>query len=203
VAPPDVVAMTSSIFQAEAERAFQFLCDAGFTITDRAANALHYENARSFVTISWDPRSGELNLYVGIGRDTGEPNDRFTLTDLLAMEKADLPEASRPFQVADEGALRGCIERLANDLRLYGQPVMTADPMYFRCLRTFRTKQSRIYMRDMELRRVRAEAETAWRKRDFPAAARLFNSMMDDLTDAERAKLEYSNMRRHSKDAEE
>jgi hypothetical protein len=182
-------------FADEVARAFSFLEDAGFRLVNRDAARLQYKTDKVFVTVEWDPRSGEINVFIGRQPRNDEPRDAFSLRDLLAMQDVRVPERRMPFQVSEEGRLGPFLEKLAEDMRKYGQPALAGDRVFFRRLRAFRSAQSHAYMRDMELRRVRSEAEKAWRKRELDRVIELYTSIENDLTESERGKLDYA--RRH------
>jgi hypothetical protein len=172
--------------------AFSFLEDSGYRRVEQGATRIRYETDRVFVAIDWDPRSGELNAFLGLQPTKGEQPDGFSLTDLLRMENVDVPERNMPFQVADETQLGPFLTRLAEDIRAHAQAALAGDRMFFHRLKAFRSAQSQVYMRDMKLRRVRSEVEEAWRGRDFRRVRELYSSIKGDLTEAEKGKLEYA-----------
>ncbi|MHB8592479.1 MAG: hypothetical protein ACYDBO_10840, partial [Vulcanimicrobiaceae bacterium] len=59
-------------------------------------------------------------------------------------------------------------------------------------LKVFRNAQAQTSMRDMELRRVRAEADMAWQERELNKLVTLYTSIEDQLTASEKAKLAYA-----------
>jgi hypothetical protein len=182
----------NSPFSDFAQRVFSFLEDAGFRLSERSAERLRYETAQVFLMVDRDPRDGALDVYIGLQPKKGEPRDDFSLTTLLAMEAADVPEARMPFQVFDQSKIGPFLERLAHDTKTYAQPALAGDRMFFHRLRAFRSAQSKAY----ELQRVRAQANRAWQSRDLDKLIVLYTSIEDQLTASERAKLGYA--RRHT-----
>jgi len=179
-------------FAEAAKQAFSFLERAGFRLTESDPAQLKYESVQVFVTIEWDVRSGELEVFLSLQPRKGKARDSFSLRDLLGMEGVDAPERKMPFQVAEEGKLKPFIDKLAEDTRRHAQPALAGDRMYFRRLRAYRNAQAQMYMRDMELRRVRAEADKAWQKRELDKVVRLYASIEGQLTVSEKAKLAYA-----------
>jgi hypothetical protein len=177
-------------------RAFAFLEEAGFRCTQDGSARLEYETDNVFVTVTWDCRSGEINENIGLQPRRGEQKYGFSLSDLLAMEGADLSERKMPFQVANENRLGPFVEKLAEDTKEFAQPALAGDRMYFRRLRTFTNAAARIYMRGMTLRGVRSQAEEAWQKRDFERVIYLYSSIENDLSRSERGKLDYARKQR-------
>lgn len=178
-------------FSDAAKRAFSFLEDAGFRLL-QGDRELQYETAQAFVTVEWDTRSGELNVFFGLQPKKSEQLGAFSLSDLLGMQGVDVPEGKMPFQVADESQVGPFLEKLAEDTRIHAQPALVGDRMFFRRLNSFRNAQAQAYMRDMELRRVRAEADKAWQKRDLEKLIGLYTPIEDQLTASEKAKLAYA-----------
>jgi hypothetical protein len=179
-------------FAEAAEQAFAFLEEVGFKLTQRSETRLQYESNQAVAVIEWDPRSGELEAFIGLLARKGELQETFSLTDVLNMQGAEAPNRRIPFQVADEDRLAPFLQRLAGDTRTHAQAALAGDRMFFRRLSTFRSAQSRAYMRDMELRRVRSEAERAWRNRDLSRLIRLYASIESDLSESEMGKLDYA-----------
>jgi hypothetical protein len=177
-------------------RTFSFLEEAGFRRLHLSPTLLRYEAENVFVTITWDPRSGEIDELIGLQPRKGERGDGFSLSDLLAMEGADVPERKMPFQVADESRLGPFLEKLAEDTSTFARSALAGDRMYFRRLKTFRSAAAQAYMRSMTLQNVRSEAEKAWHRREFDRVVDLYTSIESDLSGSERGKLEYAKRKR-------
>lgn len=175
-----------------ARQAFSFLEDAGFHLIQRDPARLQYETDQAVVTIEWDARSGEMNVFIGLQPRKGEPLDAFSLSDLLGMQGVDVPERKMPIQVADESRLGPFLEKLAEDTRVHAQPALAGDRMFFHRLKAFRDARSQAYMRDMRLRHVRSEAERAWRERELDKVIGLYTSIEDELSESEKGKLDYA-----------
>jgi hypothetical protein len=72
---------------------------------------------------------------------------------------------------------------------------LTGDRVFFRRLSVFRSAEARTYWRDVELSRVRREADMAWQSRELKTLIALYTSIEEDLTASERAKLAYAKQR--------
>jgi hypothetical protein len=128
----------SKRFSDVAQQAFIFLEKEGFCRTRVEPATLRYETENVFVTITWDTRSGEIDEFIGLTHASGKREDGFSLSDLLAMEGADVPERKMPFQVSDERRLGQFLEKLAADTRTFARRALAGDRLYFRRLKTFR-----------------------------------------------------------------
>ena len=183
-------------FTSAARRAFSFLESIGFRLVRSEPARLQYESAQTFVAIEWDARSGELNLFIGLQPGKGGVRDSFSLRDMLAMENMDVLQRKLPFQAADETKLGPFLNKMAEDVRTFAPQALAGDRMFFRWLKTFRSAQAGAYMRDMELRHVRAEAGKAWQKRDLDKLIILYSSIEDQLSASEKAKLAFARKHR-------
>ena len=184
--------MSSHRFPSEAERAFSFLEKMGFHLVEKAATRIQYVATRAFVAIEWDPRSGELNAFLGPHAASDEQPAKFSLTDLLRMRGVDVPEGKMPFQVADEGRIGPFLKRIAEDIRAYARPALAGDMAFFDRLEAFRSSQAHTEMRSMEVGRIRSAIDRAWRERNYRKVRELYSSVGGDLSDADRAKLAYA-----------
>jgi hypothetical protein len=188
--------MTPSTGFAEAAQvAFSFLESAGFRLVEQENARLGYESDQTLFSIEWDVRSGELNIFVGLKPRKGEKRDSFSLSDLLRMEGVDAPESLQPFQVSEEERLPAFLGRLAEDTRVHASSALAGDRMFFRRLEIFRNSQSSALLRDMTVRRVRLDADEAWRARDFNRVVDLYSLIGEEMNQAEKGRLEYA--RRH------
>jgi len=178
-------------FSEMAMQAFSFLEDAGFRCTKNAPSLLCYESDLSFVTVSWDARSGELDASIGLLPQTGQVQDGYSIADVLGF--AGLPESnSKPAQVADMSRLEPFIATLAKNVYTYAQPALAGDRVYFRELEIFRNTKAVAFMQDMKLQQMRSEVQGAWRGRQYDRVVALYTPLKDYLTESETRKLEYA-----------
>lgn len=179
-----------------ARKAFSFLEGAGFRLARIEASRLQYESTSSVVVIHWDVRSGELEAFVGLRSSAGQPLDVYSLTDVLGMKA--ILDRKMPLQVADENRLQPFVDQLADNLRLHAQPALEGNRMFFRRLETYRHAIAEALTRGLQLQQVRSGVEQAWQHRDFKRVVELYESVENDLSEAEKGKLEYA--RRHQVD---
>lgn len=172
-----------------AKEEFAFLSRRGFSVFSDSPGEVRFHSKNAAVSVTWDRRSGELDVYLEPLRDA-ETDKPYSLRDVLAMHGAALPEARQPFQVSELGKLQPFLHRLADDVSEYASEALAGDRMYYRRLSEFRSKQAQNFMRDMQVRRARANAAEAWKGREYGQVVEQFESIMDDLTPAERKKLE-------------
>lgn len=168
---------------------FAFLSRHGFSVFSDSFGEVRFHSKNTAVSVTWDRRSGELDVYLEPLRDveTGKP---YSLRDVLAMRGVASPEARQPFQVSSLSKLQPFLHRLANDVGEYASEALAGDRMYYRRLSEFRSKQAQNFMRDMRVRRARTNAAEAWKDQKYGHVVEQYESIMDDLTPAERKKLD-------------
>jgi hypothetical protein len=189
----------TSVFSSLAKEQFAFLMDRGFSLTADDSEKVCYQSAQSLVCITWDKRSGELDVYFQ-PQPHAEVDSPFSLRDLLAMEGVNVPEAKNPFQVSEQDRLHPFLTRLACDVDEHATKALAGDRMYFRQLSEYRGNQARAFMKDMQLRQTRAKADKAWQLHDYGQVVEQYESIRDDLSAAELKKLVIATNRMHSSD---
>lgn len=180
----------NSHFDDMTARAFGFLTEVGFQIVARSAHQVEFESRTSVVTVCWDQRSGELEVFFELLPRTGVSASKYSLRDVMNAQGV-RGDASAP-QVVDGTHLQRWLENIARAVRDHAQPALTGDRMFYRRVETFRHSQAVAYTQGIKLRHVRSAAESAWQERDLKSVVSLYASIEPELTDAERLKLDYA-----------
>jgi hypothetical protein len=175
---------------------FSFLLQRGFSLSIDDLDEVRFESAKSVVRVTWNRRSGELEVYMQLLHEAAGDKP-YSLRDLLSMEGKDLPEAREPFQVSEQDRLRPFLKRLADDVSKYASQALAGDRMYYRRLSEFRSVQARSFMRGMQLRQARAKADEAWGLRNYEQVVEQYELIRDDLNATERKKLALAKERLH------
>lgn len=182
------------LFSNLAKDEFSFLLDCGFSLSGENLREVRFQSAEVVVSIVWDDRSGELDVYLAPlrGAREGAP---YSLRDLLAMEGKDSLEARKPFQVSEEGRLRPFLKQLADDVSKYASRALAGDRMYYRRLSEYRSRQAQSLMKDMKLRQAKAKADEAWKHRNYEQVVSQYESIRAELSASELKKLEIAKSR--------
>jgi hypothetical protein len=180
----------NSHFDDMTARAFGFLTEVGFQIAARSAHQVEFESRTTVVTVCWDQRSGELEVFFELLPRSGASASKYSLRDVMDAQGV-RGYVSAP-QVADETRLQRWLENIASAVRNHAQPALIGDRMFYRRVETFRHAQAVAYTQSIRLRKVRGAAENAWRERDLKTVVSLYASIEPELTDAERLKLDYA-----------
>jgi len=184
--------MTGTFIE-QASNAFSFLNTKGFSIASLRHGELVYRKGRIFVTIDWSPKSGEIEVFIGPQKDIDDQNESYSLTDILRMEGVFDERINLPFQVPHENKLTPFLRQLAEYVESYAEPALAGDRMFFRRLASYRNREARAFMTEMQIRQLRDKAETAWSNKDYAKVVELYSSVdKKHLTKIEVERLEYS-----------
>ncbi len=178
-------------FQALASEAFAFLeADFGYERRLITEGSLRYETQNVFVVVGYDgQRSFELSL--DVWQRSAAVERSFNFGEVLRTVKA--PAAvSSSYQVTSEEALKRFLKDLAQALRKYGVDFLQNNIAAFAQIAQLRDQECSQYALERNLRRVRAEAEAAWQKKDYPAVVKALKPWRAALTATEVGKLEFA-----------
>lgn len=121
---------------------------------------------------------------------------RFRLAIFLACKMWTCRSGRGPSRSRKRIDLVHSLKNSPDDMRVHAQPALAGDRMFFHRLKAFRNAQSQAYMQDMELRRVRSEADKAWHERRLGDLIGLYTSIASHLTESEKGKLDYAKKHR-------
>lgn len=173
-----------------AAAAFSFLESAGFHLARMEVDYLRYESPSAVVTIVRDVRSGEIEAFAGLRSSAGQPDEVYSLTDIMGMER--VPNREMPWQVFDESKLQPFMNQLADDLRIHARPALVGDRVFFQRLDLFRSAKAKALTRRLRLQQVRSAVERAWRGKNLKRVMELYASIERDLSEVEKKKLDYA-----------
>jgi len=178
-------------FQTLTEEAFAFLEKSlGFKRHLVAEDLLRYETEDVFLVVSYDARrSFELSL--NLGQKNLSVERSFNFGEVLRSVKApeDVPSS---YQVTSEEALMPFLDKLAESLRRYGASLLQNDAAAFARLSRLRERECDQYALERDLREARAEADSAWRRKDYLAVVKALKPLRAALTAVEVGKLEFA-----------
>jgi len=157
---------------------------------------VRYESQSMFVTVKiWPSRS---TLDVEFGRlDSGES---FNLSEVLRALNPKTPSGIGVFSLGDPAQVRQAVSTLAGWFRTSCGSVLTGGVLLWQKLKDQTRQLNERDTKEIGLRHIREEADTAWRKEDYAKLVALYESIQKDLTPAELKRLEYSKKRLGQRD---
>lgn len=178
-------------FNSLARSAFKFLAESyGLWIMESRSNYLRFENEDVIVVISYDnTRSYEINLDLGIQKQ--HPN-LFSFDEFLRSRQVPLEEMPEGYQVKGDEAIDQLVFKMADLLQRYGSDLLHGNIKEWRCLSELRLKESLDYAKKHELNHVKAEAESAWKAKEYERFIRILSPWQEHLSSSDLMRLEYA-----------
>ena len=178
---------------------FRFLLtEYGFRCVEQRPGFVCFKSSRVYLQVAHDGlRSFELEVRVGlVRRRSARPEPGFTLAALL--EQAGAPDAdryNRAIQAASEDVVRRFVHEMAGLVAKYGRPALSGDAKVFKNLALQAQARAEAYAQETKLAFARAQAETAWRKKDYTSVIAALTPMKEALTPSERKRLDLARKR--------
>jgi hypothetical protein len=180
---------------------FTFLRGYGFSPVRAESTFVRYEATR--------PSSGKslfLNVYHGrgsyeLGVEIGLcDQDQATLTLPLILEWAAREQRKEPgqkaiFQVSTRDGVKRFVPKLAELVQKHAKPFLKGDIKAYQSAAEHVRRGSALYEKDMQLRRVREQAEGAWHGKDYEQVVNVYEPFKEDLSQSENMRLEYAKKR--------
>jgi hypothetical protein len=177
-------------FREEAEVAFRFLeRDYGFRLVENDETSLRYESPEGvFVNVYHGRSSYELKFEVG-RLDSAATDERFYPVDFV--ELSGVSEESF-FQASNAERVRRYLPELARVLAEHGSSALRGDPFVFKRLRDIQASRSDSLLLSWKLADARAEADAAWRDKNYSRVVQAYEPLKEHLMPSERKKLDYA-----------
>jgi len=180
--------------QTQTERHFGFLVsEKGYKCTQSTPYQVRFDSPTTFIELVYDGnRSFELGLLVGKNGSETDAIPPFSIDEILRLRRA--PEAKQfsLVQVTSGEVLASFVQQLAQMLITYGADFIAGNKHSFAELAEQRSSEVKAYALERNLRKARAEADTAWHKKDYPGVVRALKPLRAALTAAEVGKLEFA-----------
>ncbi len=188
--------MTDHGLEAAVGEEFLFLVDEfGFRCVESRPHLVRYESERAIVEVVFDgSRSYEVRVQFGM-RDATGPH--FSLDELLRSRGA-AGSSSVALQATTRQELEGAVRELSGALRKHGGELLVGDPVAFAALTAHRRREVDQFATERALTEARTLAKVAWEKREFVAVVAALEPHRENLSDAERARLDLAKKYRAS-----
>lgn len=182
-------------FKDYALASFRFLeSDYSFTCVSAEEGRVRYESESVFVEVLFDGRRS-FELDIGIGQRNVLHNGRerpFNMGEVLRAKGVEKAESYTFLQASTQERLQRAIERLSELLKKYGPELLKGSPFAFKSVAGLRVREGERYALDRDLKRIRREAQEAWKSKDFAKVVALYRPVEAHLSVSEVKKLEYA-----------
>lgn len=186
--------MTDLGLQAQVEKHFDFLVsERGYRCVESNPHRVRFESPATYVELVFDgDRSYELSLLVG---KIGSADAPFAMEEVLRLRDAPEVASFSLVQVTTQESLAKWIAKLAEVLLAYGDDLIEGNEVGFAALASQRRRDVQEYALQRDLQAARADAELAWRRKDYAAVIKSLKPLRTALTAAEVKKLEFAERR--------
>jgi hypothetical protein len=170
-------------FESQVRGAFMFLEKMGFTPVEALPTLVRYRNDDIEVDVYHGRQSHEVGAGItGFGVRYATP-EVIRVTDPEAAKGYRNAVATTPAAVVEQ------LEELSALMERYGAAALRGDPQFFLALAKQREQWSEDYALEVLADQCRRQAEEAFRRRDYAAAAELYGRIRLRLSPAETKKL--------------
>jgi hypothetical protein len=181
-------------FKEEVLAAFGFLIDEyGFRVVEQEPTRVRFESPLVFLNVYHGRSSSELGLEVGqLEKRSSQLQSRYYLSDILDLIGKAQEEGYTFFQASTQERVKKYIAQLAELVKKHAKNVLKGDSAVFENLRSIQARKSQEYLKEMNLSRIRPEANEAFRKRDYSRVIELLEPVRTELNPSELRKLGYA-----------
>ena len=176
-------------FEGSAKKAFAFLNDLGFSEVESLPTLVRYQRSAVEVAVYHGRLSYEIGAEISYLGKQYALTEIVRFVDLDAAKRCDNAVAS-----TTEGVAMG-LEELGSLMKRYGIAALQGDPQFLSALGEKRKVWVEEYWLDSLAQQVRPQADAAFRRGDYMAAAELYTRIRSRLSPAETKKLQLAELR--------
>jgi hypothetical protein len=158
------------------------------------AYSVAYHGPLGWLTVFHDRLSYELDVALALNAapETGRP---YGIADLIRVVDPAAADWYRCFSATTASGIRSGLDRLAHDLRVYGEAALSGEPAFLAQLEGCRQRAIDQFARDRSRARHAAEAAKAIRRKDWNAVVALYGPVEDQLDRVAAKRLEIARKR--------
>ena len=176
-------------FGGAVRKAFAFLNALGFSEVESLPTLIRYQGDAVQVAVYHGRRSYE------IGAEISHLGKQYALAEIVRFVDPDAAKQhGNAVTSSTEGIVMG-LEELGSLMKRYGVAALQGDPQFFSALEEKRKIWVEEYWLDSLARQVRPQADDAFRRGDYVAAAELYERIRSRLSPAEIKKLKLAEER--------
>jgi len=171
---------------------FAFVKKYGLKPVQEEVSLVRYQSEKVILNVYHGRGSYEL----GIEFEREEfPGEKFSLYDMLKWAKGagkieEIPTGG--YQASSREGVQRLVAQMAELVKRYAEPLLQGDAEIYQALRAQQSTDAAEYTREVHLRAVRKQAETAWQDKDYETLLSLYSDMQGDLTPSEFMRFQYA-----------
>lgn len=181
-------------FQEAVLSSFKFLTDLGFAPVEQKVTFVRYESSEIFVNVYHGRASYELGVEIGRlkGPDEKDKLSIGSVVDWAGAYKVEGFGQHVMFQVGTREGVQEFVPKLASLVKKYAIPLLRHDASAWSTALETQALRWTEYVKETNLKSVRAKAEEAWQAKDYARVVELYAPVREELTEVEAKKLAYA-----------
>jgi hypothetical protein len=178
-------------FAEAVKSSFAFVKKYGLTPVQEEVTLVRYQSEKVILNVYHGRGSYELGTEF---ERVGFP-EKFSLYDMLKWAKSagkieEIPTGG--YQASSREGVQVLTAQMAELVKQYAEPLLQGDMEAYQILREQQSSDAAEYTREVHLRAVRKQAESAWQGKDYETLLSLYSDMQGDLTPAEFMRFQYA-----------
>ncbi|MFZ2405695.1 MAG: hypothetical protein WAW41_11195 [Methylobacter sp.] len=173
-------------FEEKVRKNFTFLKDLGFSEVEALPTLMRYRND----DIEVDVYHGRQSYEIGAGVTAF--GNRYELSEIIRVSDAEVAKQFRRFSSTTPGGLAQGLEKLSALMNHYARAALGGDQQFFSVLEKQRKLWSEEFALDVLAKKLRPQANEAFRHGDYSTAADLYSRILDRLSPAEIEKMNFA-----------
>lgn len=177
---------------------FDFLRKYGFSCVRAEPTFVRYETSallstkNLFVNVYHGRGSYELGVEIG-PRDRDQASLALPLiVEWASRKKGENLNQQTIFQASTREGVQQFVPKLAELVQKYATLFLEGDPTAYQSAAQHVRRDSALCEKEIQLRRVREQAEAAWHDKDYAQVVGLYEPFQEDLSRSEGMRLEYA-----------
>jgi hypothetical protein len=153
---------------------------------------VRYESDEIFINVYHGRSSYEIAMEMGRLNHPDEHETSYTIGSFMRLIDPKQAENYRSFAATNPNSVEKGVSQLSELFKKYALSPLLSDKAIFTKLRKQREVLKDAFVRKVLVSQVRPEATEAFQRKDYQEAARLYESIKEDLTPTEVKKLQYA-----------
>lgn len=164
----------------------------GFKCVSSDQTFVRYESDEIFINVYHGRSSHEIGTEIGRLNHPDEVETGYSIGSFLQLIDPKQADSYRYFIARNPDAVEKGVSQLSELFKKYALSLLLSDKAIFTKLGKQRIVLTHAFAREVLVSQVRPEATEAFQRKDYQEAARLYESIKEDLTPTEVKKLQYA-----------
>lgn len=171
---------------------FSFVKKYGLQLVQEEVTLLRYQSEKVILNVYHGRASYELGVQI---ERADFPGESFGLYEVLKWAEStgkieEIPTGG--YQASTRESVQKLLAQMAALVKRYAVPLLQDDATAYQALRAQQSHDAAEYTKEVHLRAIRKQAETAWQEKNYETLSGLYSDIQGDLTPSEIMRLQYA-----------